>query len=68
MLVHRLEVAVVVQQFVAVLDAEGADDQVHGLAAADAERSESAAVSCSHDYKPVVRQGDNFKPSQDTFE
>ena len=45
MFFHRSEVAVIMQQDVAMLDAESADDDVRGLADGDAQRPQLAIIA-----------------------
>ncbi len=64
---HRLEISVVVQQGVAVFDAERADQQVDRLAHGHALAAQEAMVRCRPHGDAGVDKRDDIQPPQRLF-
>src|SRR5258708_7946086 len=64
MLLHRREIAVIVQQRVAMLDAEGPDNDIGRLADRDAQLSQLAIVSGSARGKIGIEERHESIPAQ----
>ena len=58
---HRLEIPIVVQQFVSVFDAAGANEQVRGLADRDAKPTQEPIVPSHLHCQPFAQHGYNGK-------
>ncbi len=61
---HRIEIAVIVQQRMAVLDAKRANDQVNGLADRDALSPQGTIIVCRLDRDFRVEHPDNIEVVQ----
>jgi hypothetical protein len=64
---HRRKIAVIVQQRMATFDAEGADDDVSGLADRDAEFSQLAIVAGGTRCQVGVQKRDEGINAQSAF-
>ena len=58
---HRLEIPIVVEQFVSVFDAAGANEQVRGLADRDAKPTQEPIVPSHLHCQPFAQHGYNGK-------
>jgi len=67
MLLHRRKIAVIVQQRMATFDAEGADDDVGGLADCDAQFSQLAIVAGGTRGQVGVQERDESITAQSAF-
>jgi hypothetical protein len=65
---HRMEIAVIVKQWPAVLDAPGADQQVDCLADGDAAPAQGTEIAGSCDCNCVTGHCHNFKAAQQSLD
>lgn len=61
---HWVEVPIVVQQGVALVDAESADDQVHGLAHGNPAGAQGPVIRCRPRGAIGVQQGHDFEAAE----